>query len=62
MDDATSTVAVSTPLNRRPVPGAERIEGFTMTMCAIVTKVVTPPTASAYRPREVRLDIVPAAR
>jgi hypothetical protein len=29
-----------------PVPGVERIDGLTMTMYAIVTNVVTPPTMS----------------
>jgi len=29
---ATSTVAVSTPENAMPVPGAARMEGFTTTM------------------------------
>jgi hypothetical protein len=30
-----------------PVPGEERIAGLTMTMYAIVKKVVMPPTTSA---------------
>ena len=32
IDTQTSTVAVSTPLNGMPVPGVERIDGFTTTM------------------------------
>ena len=44
-----STVAVSTPLNAIPVPGVERIEGFTTTMYDIVKKVVTPAMASVLR-------------
>ena len=41
---ATSTVALITPENDMPVPGVDRMAGLTMTMYAIVTKVVTPPT------------------
>jgi hypothetical protein len=44
------------------VPGVERMEGFTMTMYAIVTNVVTPPMASAYRPRPVRPCIARVGR
>jgi hypothetical protein len=47
MLNATSTVALSTPENDMPLPGADRIAGLTMTMYAIVKKVVTPPTMSA---------------
>src|ERR1051326_5895548 len=47
----TSTVAVSTPLNAMPVPGVERIDGFTTTMKAIVKKVVMPAIASVRRLR-----------
>jgi hypothetical protein len=46
---------VRTPENGSPVPGLDRMEGFTMTIYAIVTKVVTPPTTSAYRRCAVRL-------
>src|ERR1044071_6141724 len=45
----TSTVAVSTPLKAMPVPGVERIEGFTTTMYAIVKNVVMPAIASVRR-------------
>jgi hypothetical protein len=46
----TSTVAVSTPLNGMPVPGVDRMAGFTMTMYAIVKNVVMPAITS--RPPE----------
>lgn len=42
----TNTVAVSTPLKAMPVPGVERIEGFTTTIYDIVKKVVMPAMAS----------------
>src|SRR6185369_4546370 len=45
----TNTVAVSTPLKAMPVPGVERIEGFTTTMYDIVKKVVMPAMASVRR-------------
>jgi hypothetical protein len=48
MLEAMSTVAVSTPEKGMPVPGDARMAGFTTTMYAIVKKVVTPPTISAY--------------
>src|ERR1043166_137298 len=47
MLNAISTVAVSAPENGMPVPGDDRIPGFTTTMYAIVTNVVTPPAMSA---------------
>ena len=40
------TVAVRTPLKAMPVPGVDRIEGFTTTMYDIVKKVVMPAIAS----------------
>src|SRR5690348_15268853 len=52
---ATSTVAVSAPENGMPVPGVERMLGFTTTMYAIVKKVVMPPMMSAYSARS-RVD------
>src|SRR5436309_8977347 len=45
---ATSTVAVSAPVNGIPVPGVDRMPGLTTTMYAIVKNVVTPPITSAY--------------
>jgi hypothetical protein len=45
----TRTVAVSAPENGIPVPGVERIDGFTTTMYDIVKKVVMPATTSAER-------------
>src|SRR4030095_2881669 len=45
----TNTVAVSTPLKAMPVPGVERIEGFTTTMEDIVKNVVMPAMASVRR-------------
>src|ERR1051325_8959301 len=45
----TSTVAVSRPVKAMPVPGVERIEGFTTTMYAIVKNVVMPAIASVRR-------------
>src|SRR5262245_55947265 len=45
---ATSTVAVSTPANGIPVPDPDRIDGLTITMYDIVTKVVSPATISAF--------------
>ena len=46
----TSTVAVNTPLKAIPVfPSAERICGLTMTIYAIVKKVVMPAMASVLR-------------
>ena len=55
MVEATSTVAVRTPEKVMPVPGEDRIAGFTTTMYAIVKNVVMPPTTSAYaRGVEVR--------
>src|SRR5687767_470522 len=50
-----STVAVSAPVNGMPVPGADRMPGFTTTMYAIVKKVVTPPAKSPYLDAEGRL-------
>lgn len=46
MTKHTKTVAVSTPLKAMPVPGVERIEGFTTTMYDIVKNVVMPAMAS----------------
>jgi len=42
-------VAVNTPLKAMPVPGVERIVGFTTTMYAIVKNVVIPAIASVRR-------------
>ena len=47
MLEAIRTVAVSAPANGMPVPGVERMAGFTTTIYAIVKKVVTPPITSA---------------
>ena len=49
MTKQTSTVAVKTPLKAMPVPGVERIDGFTTTMYDIVKKVVMPAIASVRR-------------
>jgi hypothetical protein len=49
MTKHTNTVAVSTPLKAMPVPGVERIEGFTTTMYDIVKNVVMPAMASVRR-------------
>src|SRR5688572_30627591 len=46
---ASSTVAVRTPENGIPVPGVDRIAGFTTTMYAIVKNVVMPAMASVRR-------------
>ena len=54
MTKQISTVAVKTPLNAMPVPGVERIVGFTTTMYDIVKKVVIPAIASVRRVTEVR--------
>src|SRR6185295_1116850 len=43
------TVAVSTPLKAMPVPGVDRIDGFTTTMYDIVKNVVMPAMASVRR-------------
>lgn len=50
MEKQISTVAVNTPLKAMPVPGVERIEGFTTTMYAMVKKVVIPAIASVRIP------------
>lgn len=42
----SNTVAVNAPLKAIPVPGVERIDGFTTTMYDIVKKVVMPAIAS----------------
>ena len=49
MTKQISTVAVKTPLKAMPVPGVERIVGFTTTMYDIVKKVVIPAIASVRR-------------
>ena len=42
----TRTVAVNTPLKAMPVPGVERMAGFTIRMYDIVKNVVMPAIAS----------------
>jgi hypothetical protein len=48
IEKAKQTVAVITPEKGIPVPEVERIDGFTMTMYAMVKNVVIPATISVF--------------
>src|ERR1044071_2045883 len=57
MTKEISTVAVKTPRKAMPVPGVERMVGFTTTMYDIVKKVVMPAIASVRRVIGDRLQV-----